>query len=277
MTDGDDRRLCLDLFAGLGGFSQAFEESGRWRVVQVDIKERFNPDIRADVLELRPDDLPNADLVLASPPCKCFSRAAAWADHFDSSGAPQTAEARESVALVYHTLGLIKAISPRYWFVENPMGSKAKQYLGEPTGRVTYCQYGTTYQKPTYLWGEHPPMTYRWCSRGDHCHEHGSLEDERDERPLPRDPAERAKVPHELSESIRRAVETDIDEPEPEQSELPLVTDGGREQHTEEVYQDDLYCCMDCGCGYFEVRPGPRDRCNSCGSLRDTKRGPKSS
>lgn len=237
MTNDDDRPVCLDLFAGLGGFSQAFESSGRWRIVQVDIEERFNPDICDDVLDLRPDDLPNADLVLASPPCKCFSRAAAWADHFDSSGAPQTAEARESVALVYHTLGLIKAISPRYWFVENPMGSKAKQYLGEPTGRVTYCQYGTTYQKPTYLWGEHPPMTYRWCSRGDHCHEHGSLEDERDERPLPRDPAERAKVPHELSESIRRAVETDIDEPEPEQSELPLVTDGGREQHTEEVDQ----------------------------------------
>lgn len=198
--------VCLDLFAGLGGFSAAFADSDGWDVVTVDIEERFDPDIHADVLELRPGDLPTADLVLASPPCKCFSRAAAWADHFDSDETPQTPEARESVTLVYHTLGLIKAISPWYWFLENPLGSKAKQYLGEPTARVTYCQYGTSYQKPTYLWGEHPPMTYRWCSSGDHCHEHGSLEDDRDNRPLPRDPAERAKVPYELSKAILDAV-----------------------------------------------------------------------
>lgn len=226
---------CLDLFSGLGGFSSAFEDSGHWSVTTVEIEEEFGPDIQADVLELRPDDLPDADLVLASPPCKCFSRAAAWTDHFEA-GAPQTVEARESVALVYHTLGLIKAINPRYWFVENPMGSKIKQYLGEPTGSVTYCQYGTTYQKPTYLWGDHPPMTYRWCSAGDDCHEHGSLEDERDERPLPRDPAERAKVPYGLSESIRGAVEEAIDSPQPEQSELPFVTDGGARPGDEDEY-----------------------------------------
>ena len=210
-TDDTERWTVLDLFSGLGGFSSGFD-----------------PDIQADVLELRPDDLPDADLVLASPPCKCFSRAAAWTDHFDSSGAPQTPEARESVALVYHTLGLIRAIDPEYWFLENPMGSKIKQYLGEPSARVTYCQYGTSYQKPTYLWGEHPPMTYRWCKRNANCHEHGSLVDEPDERPLPRDPAKRAKVPSELSLSIREAVEDAFENPPPEQVTLSFATDGGK-------------------------------------------------
>lgn len=42
---------------------------------------------------------------------------------------------------------------------------------------------------------------------------------------------------------------------------------------TAEVYRDELYCCMDCGCGYFEVAEGPKDRCNQCGSLRDNRRG----
>jgi hypothetical protein len=217
----------LDLFSGLGGFSAAFEASDRWDLTTVDIEAQFEPNIQADVLDLRPGDLPAADVILASPPCRCFSRSAAWCDHFDGD-TPQTDDARESVALVYHTLGLIRALNPRYWFVENPMGSKIKQYLGEPTGRVTYCQYGTTYQKPTYLWGDHPPMTYRWCSASDYCHEHGSLEDERDNRPLPRDPAERAKVPSELSAAIRDAVEAAIDDPPPAQSELPMVAaDGG--------------------------------------------------
>jgi len=204
--DSTDGRTVIDLFAGLGGFSSAFKTDEEWEVIEVDIEDRFSPDIHADVMELRPTDLPNADLVLAAPPCKTFSRAAAWQNHFNTDGTPRTAEARGSVALVFHTVGLIKAISPRHWFLENPMGSKIKQYLGDPTGRVAYCQYGTTYWKPTYLWGKHPPMTYRWCSKGDRCHDHGSLEDERDERPLPRDPAEKAKVPRALSESIRDAV-----------------------------------------------------------------------
>jgi len=222
-----DTKTCLDLFSGLGGFSAAFEDSDRWEVAAVDIDDRFNVELQADVLDLRPGDLPAADVILASPPCRCFSRSAAWLDHYDGSD-PQTDDARESVALVYHTLGLIRALNPRYWFLENPMGSKIKQYLGEPTGRVTYCQYGTDYQKPTYLWGDHPPMTYRWCSARDYCHDHGSLEDERDERPLPRDPAERAKVPYGLSEAIRDAVESAIDDPPPQQSELPIaVADGG--------------------------------------------------
>jgi hypothetical protein len=199
-------RTCLDLFAGLGGFSQAFEDADAWNVVQVDIEERFEPDIQADVMQLRPSDLPEPDVILASPPCNVFSKAAAWQNHWDESGAPNTDDARESVALVFHTLGLIRALSPDHWFLENPQGH-LRRFLGHPTAEVTYCQYGTSYMKPTDLWGDHPPMTYRRCRPSDDCHEHGSLEDDRDQRPLPRDPPERAKVPRELSESILEAVE----------------------------------------------------------------------
>lgn len=214
-------KVCLDLFSGLGGFSAAFEHADEWDVVTVDLEERFDPEVQADVMDLGPNDIRmwgEPDVVLASPPCNCFSKAAAWQDHWDDSGAPQTPKARDAVALVFHTVGLIRGLSPDYWFLENPVGH-LRRFLGRPTGTVTYCQYGTSYMKPTDLWGEHPPMTYRRCSAGEDCHNHGSLEDDYDNRPLPRDPAERAKVPYELSESILRAVEN----PKPEQQTFDQV------------------------------------------------------
>lgn len=238
MSDNTDARPrgetlhCLDLFSGLGGFSQTFRESDRWEVTTVEIEERFEPDIQADVMDLRPGDLPDADLVLASPPCTQFSMAASRYERF-VDGEPNTPEASEAVALVYHTIGLIKALSPRYWFLENPQGY-LRQVLGEPTGRVTYCQYGRPYMKPTDLWGDHPAgFSYRSCSYGSACHEYNTDQENggtgnfRDFQDVIRDPAERAKVPEELSEAIREAVEEAIDTPQPEQSELPLVADGG--------------------------------------------------
>jgi len=218
-------RTVIDLFAGLGGFSAAFAEADGWEVVTVDIDGRFEPDIQADVLDLRPSDLIAAIgewdvlVILASPPCNCFSKAAAWQDHWDENGDPQTAKAREAVALVHHTIGLIEALAPDYWIVENPQGH-LRRFLGDPAGRVTYCQYGTSHQKPTDLWGEHPPMEYRRCRAGAPCHDHGGIEDDRDNRPLPRDPAERAKVPRELSEAILEAVEEAYANPPPEQVTL---------------------------------------------------------
>jgi len=142
-------RTCLDLFAGLGGFSAAFADADGWEVVTVDIDERFEPDIRADVLDLRPADLPEADVVLASPPCVAFSLAQPHTENWDlDTHAPISDRARESVALVYHALGLIRALAPRYWFLENPTG-RLRWFLNDPTGNVTYCQYGEDYQKPT--------------------------------------------------------------------------------------------------------------------------------
>jgi hypothetical protein len=197
----------LDLFAGLGGFSAAFEESDRWGVTTVEIEERFNPDIQADVMDLRPADLPDADVVLASPPCTVFSIANQPSPHFDGDR-PTSAEARESIALVYHTIGLIRAINPDYWVLENPRG-KLRAILGQPTGTINYCQYGYDWQKPTDLWGEHPPgFEYRTCPPGAGCHqagEHGW--DTGEKRKHFRDPAERAKVPYGVSEAILNAVE----------------------------------------------------------------------
>jgi len=203
----------IDLFCGLGGFSSSFEESPEWDVFTVDIEARFNPDKQADVLDLRPSDLPEAKVILASPPCTTLSIAGNHTDHY-VNGEPHSEEAKEHVALAYHTVGLIEALAPDYWFLENPRG-RMRRYLGEPTGTVTLCQYGYDWQKPTDLWGTHPPsMEYRTCPKGAECHAAGPSGFDSDEGTThERDPAERAKLPRALSESVLNAVEN----PEPEQ------------------------------------------------------------
>ena len=230
MTDdtyaGDSERICLDLFAGLGGFSQAFEDADGWEVVTVELNERFDPDIQADVLDLRPYDLPDADVILAGPPCTTLSVAGNQTDHY-VDGKPNSRLARQHVTLAYHTVGLIEALSPQWWFLENPRG-RMRRYLGEPTGTVTLCQYGYDWQKPTDLWGEHPPsFEYRTCSPGSDCHAAGpSGFDSDGDVTHERDPAKRAKLPRELSESILEAVEN----PAPEQQTLVAVADGGNDR-----------------------------------------------
>lgn len=223
-------KTCLDLFAGLGGFSAAFEESSNWEVTTVEIDDQFDPDICADVLDLRPADLPDPDVVLASPPCTVFSTAGnhdAW--DFETHE-PQTERAREHVTLAFHTLGLVEALSPEYWFLENPRG-RLRWFFGEPTGTVTYCQYGEDYQKPTDLWGHHPAgFTYKSCPRGGNCHSSNTEDDGYSAiQAMPSDHGERAKVPYELSLAIREAVEATDQQPNLQQETLTgyVATDGG--------------------------------------------------
>jgi len=205
-------KTCVDLFSGLGGFSRAFRESEEWEVIEVDIQEKFEPDICENVMSLRREDLPECELILASPPCTEFSFAASSLEKI-VDGKPQTPEAKDAVHLVYYTLGLIKAVNPEYWFLENPRGW-LRQIIGDPDGFVTYCQYGAEYMKPTDLWGVHPPsFEYESCNTGDSCHVYNTSQSEGGDGNMTsideysNDSAERAKVPYGLSKSILESVE----------------------------------------------------------------------
>lgn len=172
LTQAD--KVCIDLFSGLGGFSQAFRDHPEWSVVEVEIDYRLEPDLWADVTELRPEDLPEPDVVLASPPCPAFSPAAIAANwHRDDAEnlLPQRREVVQATRVVYHTLWLIQGLEPKWWWLENPRGMLRRVAPFEPQGSITYCQFGTPYMKPTDLYGHHPPsFHYPSCKRGERCH-----------------------------------------------------------------------------------------------------------
>lgn len=217
----------LDLFAGLGGFSSAFAESERWRVTTVDINERFDPDIQADVFELRPSDFSGRafEVVLAGVPCQFLSTAGNHEKWNHEAKEPTAPESRDAVALFYHTPGLIRALNPDFWYVENPRRSRIRWFIGPPDEWVSYCQYGMDYQKQTGLWGEFAPMLFEQCSGEGFCHNNNTEGDGYSAvQFMPSDTAERAKVPYKLSEAIRDACEAALDGDVAEQAKLGEVT-----------------------------------------------------
>lgn len=233
-----DRRVCLDLFAGLGGredtehgFSSAFQAADGWEVFTVDVRDDFAPDLCADVLDLRPSDLRDLIgdydvlVILAGHPCTLFSTAGNHDEWDFEAHEPNGDRARRHTAMLFHTLGLIRALAPDYWYLENPKASRINWLIGSPEATVTYCQYGMSYQKPTGLWGDHAPgMTYKSCPRAAKCHTSNTDDDGTSAvDSMPGDTAERSLFPRELSEAIREAVDTAIDGPTTEQSDLTEV------------------------------------------------------
>jgi len=233
----NELRTCLDLFSGLGGFSQAFEDADGWEVVTVDVEPDFDPDICTDIMELAAEDLPDTDLVLASPPCERFSIACTdsiW-DHSlerQPNHLPEKADVADHIGYVFRAMWLIQELQPNYWYMENPQGM-LRTWIGEPVAQVHYCQYGSDFNKPTDLWGHHPPMEYRHCPGNPACghvsnpREVNTFRDKSRTRAVdPSNSPERAKVPYELSDAIRIAVEEAIENPPAEQSTLEVLADG---------------------------------------------------
>lgn len=197
----------LDLFCGLGGWSAAFVDRGH-EVVTVDSEPKFNPTICDDIRRLNPPDFTipygGFDVILASPPCECFSVASIgyhWKDH------KPDVKTLEAIGLVKHTLGLIYALLPKFWFLENPRG-KLRTVIGNPPVTVYYPQYGENRLKPTDIWGRHPKgfkemqitdttlLDYEKAPRGSKTGTQGIQRTE-----------ERAKIPYPLSLTVCKLCE----------------------------------------------------------------------
>ena len=165
----------LDLFAGLGGASQAMKDRG-WQVTTLDNNPDFKPDIVADIKTFMWNGGP-LDLIWASPPCEEFSR----------EFMPWCRTGQEpSMVLVQATVRVIQEAAPRFWAIENTRG--AVKWFNSILGKPAWIGY------PIYLWGILPPLEKIRLKMGK-------------ARMSSSQAAERAKIPYQLSLAIAISVE----------------------------------------------------------------------
>lgn len=135
----------LDLCCGLGGMTAGMQAAG-FDVLGIDVEPladrypgRF---LLADVKTLDPAALGKFDWVHASPPCQRFSTARASR----KTDPPTEAD----LDLLRACLRIRDALQPRFWSVENVMGSIPlfSTVLGRPTFR----------NGPYVFWGNFPPF-----------------------------------------------------------------------------------------------------------------------
>lgn len=170
----------LELFAGTRSIGKAFEERGH-QVYSVEWDKRFgNIDLYEDIMKVQAQDIigefGRPDVIWASPDCSSYSIAAiSHHRRREDNGnlAPVSEYAKFCDRVNQHVLCLILALSPTYWFIENPRGGLRKMDFmnGLPRYTVTYCQYGDKRMKPTDIWTNHPSPNFKPpCHNGDPCH-----------------------------------------------------------------------------------------------------------
>lgn len=187
----------LDLFSGLGGFSEAFVRAGD-EVKRIEnnplLSEVPHTEIISvlevrDILQKQVDEgnfIWPIDVLLASPPCRDFSTAYA---------APRSVAERAglewnpSMELVEATLDIIRLVKPRYWVIENVSGSQRyfKQIGLEPNQIHGACVF----------YGKFPKFSTPDMPR------------KKDKDTTSSDPLranKRALIPIELSTALRKAI-----------------------------------------------------------------------
>ena len=122
-------RYMLDLYAGLGGASEAMIQDVGWSVRRIDnnpllmmVENMVNVDVRklSDLFWKDEEREETLELLWASPPCREFSLAySAPGPIANRAGI----EFEPDVELVEVALELIQKFKPKYWVIENVVGS----------------------------------------------------------------------------------------------------------------------------------------------------------
>jgi len=114
---GENNMKVVDLFCGCGGFSFGFDyledfelvyALDNWDVACKSYKANFpyvDVDCR-DALDVKPSEIPKADVVIGGPPCQDFSSA-------------KMKNRKPNLSLVDWFLSVIEDQTPKFWILEN--------------------------------------------------------------------------------------------------------------------------------------------------------------
>lgn len=210
----------LELFAGTRSVGKAFERKGH-EVFSIEWDKDFDGiDMYEDILNVTANDIierfGRPDVIWASPDCTTYSIAAISHHRMrEESGnlAPVSDYAKFCDRVNQHVLCLIMALSPKYWFIENPRGGMRKMDFmnGLPRYTITYCQYGDTRMKPTDIWTNHPNPGFKPpCHNGDPCHAKAPRGSKTGTQGL-KNSIERSKIPSMFCDHIVEICEEPVD------------------------------------------------------------------
>lgn len=126
----------LELFAGTRSIGKAFEARGH-EVFSVEWDKNFeNINLYKDILTLTADEVikkfGRPDVVWASPDCSSYSIAAISHHRVQEENgnlAPVSDYAKFCDRVNQHVLCVLLALSPKFWFIENPRGGYGKWIL----------------------------------------------------------------------------------------------------------------------------------------------------
>lgn len=202
----------LELFAGTRSIGKAFERKGH-EVYSVEWDRSFDDiALYEDIGKLTAEQVielcgGRPDVIWASPDCTSYSVAAISRHRrreMDGNLTPVSEYAEFCDATNSHVVDLIRALKPKYWFIENPRGGMRKMWFMRnlPRYTVTYCQYGDTRMKPTDIWTNHPNPRFKpMCKNGDPCHTPAPRGAKTGTQGL-KGPRERSVIPPELCDHI---------------------------------------------------------------------------
>ncbi len=199
MVRGETMKHFLDLFSGFGGASEAFvQDLDHWSVLRID-----NNPLLGGVPFTVIDDIENIannifgpqnikekiDVIWASPPCTEFSL---------GYNSPRSIAGRNGIAyepnmeLLNASLKIIEIVKPKFWIIENVVGSIRyfRELLGEPRQIIG----------PYVLWGNFPLLdvdsAQLTCKKNKDVHSGNPLRSNY-----------KAKVDFVISDALKKAIE----------------------------------------------------------------------
>ena len=162
MRSSEVNSKALDLFCGTKSVTRTLEGLG-YEVVTLDIRRECQADFVVDIRKWpywKFYDPGYFDIIWASIPCTEFSQALTTRER----------NLRMADSIARRTLNIIRWLSPKKFFIENPAGHALLQnrpYMrGVPKIAVDYCQFQPLwgYKKPTHIFGSVENLSDQVCN-----------------------------------------------------------------------------------------------------------------